>query len=265
MERRIERATPTGSQEAVIAAVAGVIMELRGPGIDVVGCGAPVRIDLRTGRAIGAVNVPLHDLAFEAVLEERVGLPVAVVNDGSAAALGEFLHGAGRGTNNLVLLTLGTGVGGGVVLAGKLYRGWTEIGHMVIVEDGEPCQGACTGRGHVESYCSGTAADRLAREALGPQASARDLVEARHPLLAQIGHHLGAAVATLQNLFDPDLVVIGGGFGASAGEQLFEPIRSVLLRETLAPAGERVRLAVAELGASAGLIGAALVAFETLG
>lgn len=265
VERTVERATPSGSQGVLLEALVELVEELRTPDVDVVGCGIPVRIDLRTGLALAAVNLPLRNVRLEELLGERIGLPVAVVNDGSAAALGEFVRGAGRGTSDLVLLTLGTGVGGGFVLGGRLYRGWSEVGHMVIVENGDPCQGACTGRGHVESYCSGTAADRLAREALGPGASARDLVEARHPLLARIGRHLGSAVATLQNLFDPDIVVIGGGFGVGAGEQLLGPIRSVLERETLAPAGGRVRLAVAELGASAGLIGAGLVAFEALG
>jgi glucokinase len=135
---------------------------------------------------------------------------------------------------------------------------------MVIVENGEPCQGACTGHGHVESYCSGHAADRLAREVLGPSATARDLVEQRHPALAQVGRHLGAAVSSLVNLFDPDIVVIGGGFGVAAGEQLLGPVREVMLREVLAPGGEEVRLAVAELGSNAGLIGAGLIAFEAL-
>jgi len=265
VERTFERPTPAGSQAEVLDAIVEAVAQLRDPGIEAVGCGAPVRVDSRTGLALGAVNLPLADVRLAEVLGERIGLPVEVVNDGSAAALAEFLHGAGRGTSNFVLLTLGTGVGGGFVLDGKLYRGWSEVGHMVIVEDGEPCQGFCTGRGHVESYCSGNAADRLARAALGPRASARDLVEARHPLLDQIGHHLGAAVATLQNLFDPDVVVIGGGFGVSAGELLFEPVRAVIERETLAPAGRRVGLAVAELGASAGLIGAGLAAFEALG
>ena len=130
---------------------------------------------------------------------------------------------------------------------------------MVIVEDGEPCQGACTGRGHVESYCSGHAADRLARRA----------ARARRPPRAtwsssgirrwqQIGRHLGAAIGSLVNLFDPDVVVIGGGFGVAAGELLLGPVRETVLREALAPAGERVRLAVAELGPLAGVIGAGL-------
>ena len=82
-----------------------------------------------------------------------------------------------RGAKDIVLLTLGTGVGGGVVLGGKLYRGWAELGHMVIVEGGEPCQGICTGRGHVESYCSGRAADRVAERVLGPGSSAHDLID----------------------------------------------------------------------------------------
>jgi glucokinase len=192
-------------------------------------------------------------------------MPVGVINDASAAALAEFTHGAGRGSRDLALLTLGTGVGGGLVLDGQLYRGWSEFGHMVIVEDGEPCQGICTGRGHVESYCSGHAADRLARELLGPLATARDLVEQGHPALAQIGRHLGAAVASLVNLFAPDVVVIGGGFGVAAGELLLGTVREVILREALAPGGREVGLSVAELGSAAGLIGAGLIAFEALG
>lgn len=258
----IERPTPTGSQSELIDAVVELAEELRRPETAAVGCGVPARIDLRTGFVLPAVNLPLANVPLQRLLRERLGLPVEVVNDASAAAFGEFLRGAGRGTKDFVLLTLGTGVGGGFVFAGALYRGWSEAGHMVIVEGGEPCHGSCTGRGHVESYCSGTAADRLAREALGPNASARDLVESHHPLLDQIGAHLGVAIASLQNLFDPDMVVIGGGFGVSAGPQLLAAARASLEREVLAPAGERVNLAVAELGVSAGLVGAGLVAFE---
>lgn len=265
VENLVERSTPTDSQEAVLDAVVAIVAELQTPEIEAVGIGVPARIDRRTGVAFGAVNTPLQNVRLRAVLTERVGLPVGAINDGSAAALAEFSFGAGRGTRNLVLLTLGTGVGGGFVFDGELYRGWSEVGHMVIVENGEPCQGACTGRGHVESYCSGNAADRLARATLGPGATARDLVEQRHPALARIGSHLGAAVSSLVNLFDPDVVVIGGGFGVAAAELLLEPVRTVMQREVLAPGGDEVRLAVAELGSSAGVIGAALVAFEALG
>src|SRR5262249_12535600 len=189
------------SEEARVSAPVEGGTEPREPGMDAGGCGTPARIDQRTGVAIGSVNTPIHDLPFREVLGSRLEMPVGVINDGSAAALAEFVYGAGRGTGNLVLLTLGTGVGGGGVFDGRLYRGWSEVGHMVMVEDGEPCQGACTGRGHVESYCSGLAADRLARRLLGPEATARDLVRQRHPALEAVGRHLGAAISSLVNLF----------------------------------------------------------------
>jgi glucokinase len=264
IEKQIEHPTPTDSQQALIDALVQVVGELRTPQVEAVGFGVPARIDPRTGMALGAVNIPLHDLKFRDELERRLGLPVGAVNDAGGAALAESVHGAGRGASDLVLLTLGTGVGGGLVLGGRLYRGWAELGHMVIVEDGEPCQGACTGRGHVESYCSGHAADRLALRVLGPGATARDLVEQHHPALAEIGRHLGMAISSLINIFHPEIVVIGGGFGVAAAEQLLEPARGVIAREALAPGGEDVRLAVAELGSSAGLIGAGLIAFEAL-
>jgi glucokinase len=259
-----EQPTPLDSQDELLDALVETVAGLRGPEVVAAGFGVPARVDTRTGVAFGAVNTPIEDVRLQEVLSSRLGIPVGVINDGNAAALAEFTHGAGRGARNLVLLTLGTGVGGGVVSDGQLYRGWAEVGHMVIVEDGEPCQGACTGRGHVESYCSGHAADRLARELLGPQASARDLVEQRHPALERIGRHLGTAVGSLVNLFDPDAVVIGGGFGVGAGELLLGPVREMVLREALPPAGARVRLAVAELGPMAGVIGAGLVAFEAI-
>jgi glucokinase len=265
LDSLIERSTPVSSQEALLDALVETVRELRGPDIQAVGFGVPARIDQRTGLLLGAVNTPLQDIRLQEVLAERLEMPVGAINDGSAATLAEFVYGAGRGTRDLVALTLGTGVGGGVVFDGQLYRGWSEFGHMVIVEGGEPCQGACTGHGHVESYCSGRAADRLAQRTIGPPATARDLVEMRHPALVEIGRHLGAAVASLVNLFDPDMVVIGGGFGVAAGELLLGPAREVLKTEALSPAGERVKLAVAELGSKAGVIGAALIAFEALG
>jgi glucokinase len=262
--RTLEVATPTASQAELVDALVDVVEELRTPDVVAAGFCLPTRIDQVTGLAIGAVNIPLHRLSLPGELGPRVGLPVGAVNDGSGAALAEFRLGAGRGTSNLVMLTLGTGVGGGVVIDGELYYGWAELGHMVIVVDGEPCGGACTGRGHVEAYCSGTAADRVAQEVLGPEASAHDLVAQRHPALEQIGHYLGAAIGSLVNIFDPEVVVIGGGFGLAAGEQLLGPARAAILREALAPAGETVRLALAELGTEAGMVGAALVGFEAV-
>jgi glucokinase len=260
-----ERPTPTTSQDALFDTLESTVRDLLTTDVGAVGFGIPSRVDQRTGVVLGAVNIPLREVHFRDELAQRLGVAVGVENDANAAALAEFTHGAGRGCSDLVMLTLGTGVGGGVVIDGKLFHGWAELGHMVLVEDGEPCQGACSGRGHVEAYCSGHAADRVARRVLGEGASARDLVAQRHPALDEIGRHLGAAIGSLINVFHPQVVVIGGGFGVAAGELLFGPARSLILREALAPAGQEVRLALAELGPSAGLIGAGLVAFETLG
>jgi len=271
----VEYPTPTTSEDALLDALERAVRELLSDGPRVVreeladdtravGFGVPARVDQHTGRVLGAVNIPLHDLVFGPDMERRLGLPVGVENDASAAALAEFTHGAGRGAHDMVMLTLGTGVGGGVVIAGKLYRGWTELGHMVIVEDGEPCQGACSGRGHLEAYCSGHAADQLARRVLGPAATARDLVAQRHPALSEIGRHLGTAIGSLINIFSPQVVVLGGGFGSAAGELLFDSARALILRDALAPGGYETRLALAELGPSAGLIGAGLVGFDAL-
>ncbi|HEY2220219.1 MAG TPA: ROK family protein [Gaiellaceae bacterium] len=264
VESTLEVPTPTSSQAALVDALVGVVEQLRTPQVVAAGFGVPTRVDPKTGVAIGAVNIPLHRLSLRDEIGSRLGLPVGAVNDGGAAALAELRLGAGRGATNLVMLTLGTGVGGGVVIDGQLYQGWAELGHTVIVVDGEPCVGACSGRGHVEAYCSGPAADRIAVRELGYGATSHDLLAQAHPALTEIGHYLGCAIGSLLNVFNPEIVVIGGGFGIAASEYLFAPARLAILREALAPAGQEVRLALAELGAAAGMIGAGLVAFEAL-
>jgi len=258
----VERPTVTTSQAALLDDLAEVVCLLPHDGVGAVGFGIPSRIDHRTGVALGAVNIPLRDVPFRAEMERRLDLPVAVENDASCAAYAEFRHGAGQGVQNFVMLTLGTGVGGGVIAAGSLFRAWTELGHMVIVEDGEPCSGACSGRGHVEAYCSGRAVDNLAKQLIGPMATAHDLVEHRHPVLERVGHHLGVAMGSLVNIFGAERIVIGGGFGVAAFDQLLPAARLAVLTEALAPAGQQVEIECARLGASAGLIGAGFVAFE---
>lgn len=260
---RIERPTPTTSQDALLDALAETVRELP-QDVDAVGFGIPSRIDHEHGIALGAVNIPLRDVPFVAEMERRLGLKVAMENDGSCAALAEHVHGAGRGVSNFAMLTLGTGVGGGVIFEGRLFRAWTELGHMVIVEDGDPCFGACSGRGHVESYCSGSAANRLARQVLGPGSGAHDLVAQRHPALEQVGHHLGVAIGSIVNIFGAQRIGIGGGFGVAAFDQLVPAARMALLREALAPAGQSVEIERAELGEEAGLIGAALIGFDAV-
>jgi glucokinase len=263
VERTVDRPTIVRSQDALLAELVEVVEHLRTPDVAAVGLGVPARVEQRTGSVLGAVNIPLADMSFQAEMRERLGLTVTVDNDASAAALAEHRYGAGRGVGELVLLTLGTGVGGGVVTGGRLYRGWTELGHLVIVEDGEPCHGACPGHGHVESYCSGTAADRLAERLLGPGADAHDLVAQRHPALEEVGRHLGTAIGSVVNAFGPELVVVGGGFGVAAFDQLVEPARARVRLEAL-PGGGEVPIVCAQLGLDAGMIGAALAAQDAL-
>jgi glucokinase len=272
VERRTERPTTIASQAEVVAALEDVVADLTGDGeIAALGFGIPSTIDQRRGVATGSVNIPLENLALRDHMRERFGIPTAIENDGNAAALAEWTLGAGRGSTDMVMLTLGTGVGGGVVTGGRLFRGWAELGHVVIDMDGPPCFGDCTGLGHVESLVSGSAAGRMAQELLGAMAGTPDLVQrarrgeaASVDVLSRIGRYLGAAIGSFVNVFNAELVVIGGGFGAAAGDLLLGPAAEVVRREVLAPARGRVRIVPAELGPEAGLVGAGLIGFEAL-
>jgi glucokinase len=275
VERRHEEPTPTASEDALLAGLARVVEELLDTDVVAVGFGIPSTIDQRTGTAVSSVNIPLTDVDLRTWGHERFGVPVGVDNDANAAALAEWAAGAGRGTRHMVMCTLGTGFGGGLVLDGRLYRGAVgaagELGHMVIEHDGLPCQGACTGRGHIEAYASGRAADGRAAARFGDDVGPGHLVgraregdEAAREVLADIGRRLGSAIGSLVNIFNPELVVIGGGFGTSAAELVLEPARAVVAREALPPARDLVRIVLAELGSEAGLVGAGLVGFEAL-
>jgi len=271
VERSLEVATPAGPGEAVLEAMDGLVESLAATaGAAAVGLGVPLNLDRRTGVGWRATNLPLRGVDFPA-WAARHRLPAGVENDGNAAALAEWQVGAARGADDVVALTLGTGVGGGLVLGGRLYRGWAELGHLVVDADGPPCQGTCHGRGHLEGMASGLAADRAARDLYGDAADAHVLVAraregdaAAAGALARIGHLLGVAIGSLVNVFDPDVVVVGGGFGAAAGDLVLEPARAAARREAIEPADGRLRIVSAELGEKAGLIGAALVGFEAL-
>ncbi len=244
---REERPTDVSSTEVLFAELDDAVEALRaGHEVAALGFGIPSRIDQRAGRAVASVNLPLQDVDFRDRMAERHGLPVAIDNDANAAAVAEWRAGAARGAEHVVMLTLGTGVGGGLILDGRPYRGATgggaELGHVVVEYDGPPCP--CGGRGHLESFASGKAGES-------------DAVAA----LAEIGKRLGAGIATFLNTFEPELVVIGGGFG-EAGELLLLPAREVIARDGLAPARDTVRIVEAELGVEAGVIGAGLIAYE---
>ena len=176
VSRTIEVQTPTSSQEAFLVELDALLEQLLADGAGAIGVGVPMNIDRRTGIAQRAVNLPLESLDLARRLRDRFGIPVGLENDGNAIALAEWRLGAGRGVTDLVALALGTGVGGGIVLDGRLYRGWAELGHVVVEADGPPCQGNCHGRGHLEAVASGEAAERAARALWGADAHAHQLV-----------------------------------------------------------------------------------------
>jgi glucokinase len=273
--RRHERATPQDSQEQVIAELQAAVAEVLDDSIVAVGFGVPSPIDQARGIVVQCVNVPLENAPLRDSMRKRFGIPVGLDNDASAAAIGEWRVGAGRSTDDLVMLTLGTGVGGGVISGAKPYRGGIgadpELGHVVIVHDGRPCQGACTGRGHLEAYVSGKAVTAAAQAAFGPSADAHRVVRLANEgdaqaaeLLAEVGRYLGSGIGSFVNIFGPELVVLGGGFGVAAYDYLLGAAEEVVRREALEPMRSSVRFVKAELGTAAGLIGAAFVGFEAL-
>jgi glucokinase len=257
------------------------------PDVAAVGLGIPARIDHERGVAIGAVNLPIADLPIRDIVAGRVGLPVFVDNDANVAALAEFLYGAGREATDMVMLTIGTGIGGGLILGGEIYRGASgagaELGHMVIDINGPPCQGSCPGRGHIEALASGTALGRegLAAAESDPDSVLATILAAGRPVDGRavteaalggdptakavfelVGTRLGIALTSLANIFDPQMIVLGGGVMA-AGEMLLEPARRELRERALNPMNE-AKVVAAELGPDAGVIGAAAMARREL-
>jgi glucokinase len=273
--RRQEIDTPTTSEEDLLSAVENLVEAVLSDDVGALGFGLPSTIDQRTGEAVESVNIPLAGVPFRDRFADRFSLPVGIDNDGNAAAIAEWQVGAGRGTQHMVMLTLGTGVGGGLILDGRPYRGAVgaaaELGHVVVEFDGRACQGACTGRGHIEAYATGGAASRDAAEAFGPGADSRVLIErataddpAALEVLDGIARRLGATLGSFVNIFNPEVIVVGGGWGEAADEYLLEAARAVMRREARSPGRELVRVVPAELGTDAGLVGAGFVAFEAL-
>lgn len=258
------------------------------PGVAAVGLGIPATIDYERGVAVSAVNLPLADLPIRDLVEAEVGLPVFVDNDANVAALAEFMFGAAREKPHTVMLTVGTGIGGGLILGGEVYRGSTgagaELGHVVIQADGPPCQGNCPNHGCVESLASGTALGRegkAAAESTPDSALGRVLAAGKEvdgtvvteaalagddtaiAVFELIGSRLGVACASFANIFQPNAIVVGGGVIA-AGDLLLDPARREVRERALKPMNETPILA-ATLGNDAGMIGAAALARVELG
>jgi glucokinase len=279
--------TDTSSRDALLEQLVSVVDGLRDDTVTAVGLGVPSIVDSRTGRIRYSVNVPLIDLPLRDLLTDRIGLPVFVENDANCAALAEAYDGEELVATDLVMFTVGTGVGGGLVLGGKLYRGATgataEMGHQLIgadLRDELPEAGKFPQTGSLESFAAGGAlehlAERLARElpesrlgqilAENGRVTGRDAVAAAREgdaagrrALRLLGQRLGVGIANAINVFDPAEVVIGGGVSA-AGDLLLGPAREVAAQYTLTGVGTETTIRLARRGNEAGVVGAALVA-----
>lgn len=250
------------------------------------GFGLPALVPSARGAIPYSTHLPLEGVDFRVRAAQALGRPVAVDNDVNCALRGEVAMGAAVDRQNVVMLTLGTGIGGALLLDGQLYRGArgfaAELGHIPIAKDGPPCQGKCPGRGCLEALASGGALGRAARElaerdpesTLGQAlragaevdgAMVTDLALAgdrqAQALIATVGEHLGVGLAAFANAFDPELILIGGGL-ARAGELLLGPARRVLEQRALPAIREQVQVELAGLGERAGAIGAAIMAAE---
>ncbi|HET6698227.1 MAG TPA: ROK family glucokinase [Nocardioidaceae bacterium] len=278
------RVSPATDSDKIEDAIEDLVAELRGSyELEAVGIGAAGFVDAKRATVLFAPNLAWRDERLKRDLEARIDLPVVVENDANAAAWGEFTFGAGADVDDFMLVTVGTGVGGGIVLNGELHRGAfgvaAEIGHIRVVPSGLIC--GCGNRGCWEQYASGSALVREARE-LAAQGSliaaslldraggrvegitgpliteaARDGDAFAIEQLTALGRWLGEGIATLTAVLDPAVVVIGGGV-SDAGNLLLEPIRSHF-RSNLTGRNYRPQLEIrrAELGNTAGMIGAA--------
>jgi glucokinase len=277
------RKTPTRAADgldAVLDRIADLVRRVAGEASvspAAVGIGVPGPIDFRTGSVVHPPNLPGWGVVpLVRLLEERLEVPVAVENDANAVILGEALHGVARDARRVLGFTLGTGVGGGIVIDGRAHHGATgtaaEVGHMVLHRDGELC--GCGQRGCLEAYASASAVARRGREAAEAHpesalaAVPADVFTARHvteaaragdavalELFEAIGRDLGQGIANAVNVLDPDVVVLAGGL-TKAGDLLLEPVRRAVAEYAFGPA-KGVRVAMHRLGDLAGILGAA--------
>jgi glucokinase len=244
-----------------------------------VGIGAPGPLDRERGVVVVAPNLGWRDFPLRDAISERIRLPAALDNDANCATFGEWWRGAAQGARHVVGITIGTGIGGGVVIDGKLFHGASdvagEIGHTTIDSTGRYCR--CGNYGCLEAYASGPAIALRAREALErneasmlrtmvngelERLTAATVYDAAHngdPLALEVvrdtAKFLGTGVANILNILNPDVVVFTGGV-TLAGEKLFEPLRAEVKRRAFRPAVDACRIVLGQLGSTAGMVGA---------
>ncbi|MBL4937710.1 ROK family protein [Clostridium sp. YIM B02515] len=271
-------------EEAVLGRIVMVIekvMELADKSTDnikAIGIGSPGPLDAKEGIIITTPNLPFRNFQLVKPLVEKFNIPTYLDNDANVAAIGEYMLGAGKGTTNMIYMTVSTGVGGGAILDGKVYRGGTsnalEIGHMTIVPDGPKCN--CGNYGCIEALASGTAIARQAREALenGEETSLKNYEKVTSyevykeaekgdkvaiEILDRSFNYLGIAVANTITSFDPEMFVIGGGV-SQMGSVLFDKVKEVVNKRCFKAMSEFCEIVPAGLGTDAGVMGAVALA-----
>lgn len=246
-----------------------------------VGVGAPGVIQMDKGIVVKSPNFPdWNNLPLKEELEKALRVPVFIENDANAAALGEQWRGAGRGINSMILLTLGTGVGGGIVLNNLIWQGADgmagEIGHMTVIPEGRPC--GCGNTGCLEMYASARGIVQSYRDALGIKdegkaseitseqvyLAAREGEAAARQVMKDMGRMLGIGIANLINIFNPQMIVIGGGV-KDAWELFIGTTHEEIMRRAFRVPAERTEIVPSLLGDDAGMVGAAAVALQKVG
>ncbi|MFA5235596.1 MAG: ROK family protein [Bacilli bacterium] len=260
--------TIRGNPEALLDQVIDLVSTLLGKNypIEGIGIGIPGPVKPGTGFVYVLQNIGISDFDIKTPLKERFKLPVFVDNDANVAAYGEAMAGAGKGYQVVQYITLSTGIGGGLVIDGKIYTGQhgfaQEIGNMII-DSGQPRPNPSMNEGSFESWCSGSSLVRMARES-GFQASNAGDVFSNHecaPIVDVWLNHLGMAIANLININEPDIIILGGGLMKSS-TQFFHRILPEVLKHTLSGLQKYLLIKSALLGQNSGLVGAGIIAFR---
>jgi glucokinase len=291
VHHRVHRTWRGAARQETLDIFTDAVEEVRAAAsdVEVIGFGVPALVESETGVTRWSNHLPALDgVPFRDLMSERLGLPVVADNDGNASMLAEARSGAAAGARHAVMVSLGTGIGGGLLVNGEVYRGSTgvgaELGHVVLQLHGPECPGDCPGKGCFEALVSGNAIGReglrVAQEqpdsqlgrrfAAGQEISGGVVTEMAHDgdpvareVLDEIGRRLGFGLVGLVNTFNPEVIVIGGG-AVRGGDMLLEPARAVVAERALEPAREVVRIVAAHYGDEAGMMGAALMAFDHL-
>lgn len=272
--------------DKVISSIKKVSGNIEKTKIKAIGIGSPGPLDVKNGVIVSPPNLPIRNFNVVEAIRAEFELPTFLDNDANAATLGEFIFGAGRGTTNMVYITASTGVGGGAILNGKIYRGSTsnalEIGHTTVNPTGRAC--GCGNNGCVESMSSGIYIEKMAKDFIESGAktalSQYEVVSAKevfqeaskgdqvaNEILSETLSYLGIAVANCANTFDPDKIIIGGGI-TKGGPIIFDKINEEMDARCLGPIRENCQIEKAQLGEKAGVVGAialALVEYQAMG